>query len=241
MMDEHQRILKAYQTRQGRTRERFFGYENLAHVCRIHERHRETLRFLHITGYHPLSDLHILDVGCGDGNMLRQFLQWGAQPEQLAGIELRPEPVHKANYLNPNLDVRCGSATNLPWSDASFDLVCQHTVFTSILDPTMKQQIATEMSRVLRPGGAVLWYDFIYNNPRNPDVCGVKPGEIRQLFPGFQAYLRRITLVPFIARRLPKITLPVLYPLLASIPLLRTHCLGLLVKPPFCTVEQDHL
>ena len=163
--------------------------------------------------------------------MLRQFLQWGAMPERLAGIELRPEPVQRALCLNPNLDVRCGSAVELPWPDGSFDLVGQHTVFTSILDSSMKQQIASEMSRVLRLGGAVLWYDFMYDNPLNPDVRGVKAGEIRSLFPGFGIHLRRITLAPPIARRLPEFLLPTLYPLLAVVPLLRTHYLGLLIKP----------
>lgn len=231
--DEQQRIVQAYQSRQvqAQARVRFFEYEDLAHVCRIHERHRQTLRLLQVAGYHPLSNLDILDVGCGDGNMLRQFLQWGAVPERLAGIELRSEPVQKACYLNSNLDVRCGSATELPWPDASFDLVCQHTVFTSILDPEMKRQIAGEMNRVLRSGGAVLWYDFMYDNPRNPDVHGVKTDEIRLLFPGFGIHLHRITLAPPIARRLPESLLPVLYPLLAAISLLRTHYLGLLGKP----------
>ena len=239
MRDEHERILKAYQRLEARVQagENFFEYRDLAHVCRIHERYRVTLSLLKAAGYHPMSNLHILDVGCGDGNMLRQFLQWGAIPEHLAGIELRPEPVQKARHLNPNLDVRCGSAIELPWPDASFDLVCQHTVFTSILDSAMKQQIAAEMSRVLRPGGAVLWYDFMYNNPRNPDVRGVKADEIRALFPGFEIHLRRITLAPFIARRLPESFLPLFYPLLAAIPPLRTHYLGLLVKPTTATAE----
>lgn len=73
----------------------------------------------------------------------------GAAPECLVGIELRPEPVERARQINPNLDVRCGSAIELPWPDASFDLVCQHTVFTSILDSAMKQRGDSEMSRVL--------------------------------------------------------------------------------------------
>ncbi len=231
-MDERQRILNAYKTRQtrGQSRETFFGFENIAHVYRIHERYQKTLRLLKTHSYQPMSNLRILDIGCGDGNMLRQFLQWGAQPEHLAGIELRPEPVQKANQLNPNLDVRCGSATKLPWPDTSFDLVCQHTVFTSILDPAMKQQVASEISRVLHSGGAVLWYDFMYDNPRNPDVRGVKSDEIKLLFSGFKLHLQRITLAPFLGRRLPESLLPVLYPLLAAIPLLRTHYLGLLIK-----------
>jgi len=84
----------------------------------------------------------------------------------------------------------------------------------------------------------------MYDNPRNPDVRGVRAGEIRSLFPGFEIHLRRITLAPFIARRLPESLLPVLYPLLAAIPLLRTHYLGLLVKPmkPTAdTVEASYL
>lgn len=229
---EQVRIVEAYARRGARKAGsgEFFGHENVVHLLRIQERHRETLRLLAAYGFHPLSGMRILDVGCGDGNMLRQFLQWGAAPERLAGIELRPDPVQKARHFNPNLDVRCGSATELPWPDASFDLVCQHTALTSILDPAMKRQIATEMSRVLRPGGAVLWYDFMYNNPRNPDVRGVKAGEIRSLFPGFEIHLRRITLAPPIARCLPESLLPVLYPLLAAIPPLRTHYLGLFIK-----------
>jgi SAM-dependent methyltransferase len=152
-------------------------------------------------------------------------------PENLSGIELRPEPVDKARQLNPFLDILCGSAVDLPWSDDAFHLVCQHTVFTSILDTHMKAQVASEMDRVLRPGGAILWYDFMYDNPGNPDVRGIKAAEIRALFPHFDIRLRRITLAPPIARRLPERLLPVVYPLLSAIPILRTHYLGLLHKP----------
>jgi ubiquinone/menaquinone biosynthesis C-methylase UbiE len=123
------------------------------------------LRLLDACGLRTLTDLAILDVGCGDGNMLRRWLQWGAHPEHLAGIDLRADAVERARTLNPNLDVRLGSAEALPWQDESFDLVSQLTVFTSILDVAMKRRVATEMSRVLRSGGAVLWYDFAYNNP----------------------------------------------------------------------------
>lgn len=194
-------------------------------------RYRETLRLLTAADYHSLSNLRILDVGCGNGSMVRQFLEWGATLENLAGIELRPESVDDAYRLNPGLHIRCGSATALSWPDTSFDLVCQHTVFTSILDSVIKQQVAMEMSRVLSGGGAILWYDFMYNNPQNPNVRGVKAKEIRALFPGFKINLRRITLAPPIARRLPERFLPILYPILSALPPFCTHYLGLLIKP----------
>jgi SAM-dependent methyltransferase len=234
--DEHQRILKAYSSRNS-SGVTFFGYQNLAHVYRIHERWQMTMRLLYETGHHPLSELLILDIGCGNGNMLRHFLQWGANPNNLVGIELRPEPVELARRLSPHLDIRCGSAVALPFPDGYFDLVCQHTVFTSIKNASMKQQIAVELNRVLRPNGSVLWYDFLYDNPRNLDVKGIKFNEVKSLFPQYQVHGKRITLAPFIARRIPNPLLPILYPLLSVVWPLRTHFLGVLTKPD--TVRSD--
>ncbi len=190
----------------------------------------ETLRLLNTFGVQSLSEYNILDIGCGDGSFLRQLLQWGAKPKNLAGIDLRSGPVKLANLLNPNLDVICGSAVELPWSDETFDLVCLNTVFTSILDQEMKQQIVTEIDRILRSNGIILWYDYIFNNPMNPDVQGVKKREIHSLFPNYKIHLRKITLAPPIARRLPRPLLPILYPLLALIPFLRTHFIGIFLK-----------
>jgi SAM-dependent methyltransferase len=230
---EHKRILDSYERLEGRVQAgpRFFGYENLAHVYRVNQRHQETQRLLSACAFHPLTDVRILDVGCGNGNMLRQFLQWRATPSHLAGIELRAEPIEQARALNPGIDIRCGSAIEMPWENESFDLVCQHTVFTSILDDTMKRQIAAEMNRVLRPGGAVLWYDFFLNNPGNRDVKGIGKHELYSLFPQYKINLRKISLAPPIARRIPERLLPVVYPALAAIPLLRTHYLALCQKP----------
>ena len=50
----------------------------------------------------------------------------------------------------------------------------QSTCFTSILDQEMKKSIAREVLRVLKDEGIILWYDFRYNNPKNPDVKGIE-------------------------------------------------------------------
>jgi hypothetical protein len=93
----------------------------------------------------------------------------------------------------------------------------------------MRQCIATEMLRVLKPGGFVLWYDFFVDNPRNPDVRGVRRREIRKLFPGCQIHLRRITLAPPIGRLVGRYS-PFVYMLLSRSKTLCTHYLGLIKK-----------
>jgi ubiquinone/menaquinone biosynthesis C-methylase UbiE len=93
-----------------------------------------------------------------------------------------------------------GVAANLNFSDAQFDLVLQSTLFTSVLDLQIKKQIATEMRRVVKPDGLILWYDCHMNNPRNTDVEGVKKREIYELFSGCSIEPECITLAPPINR-----------------------------------------
>ena len=122
------------------------------------------------------------------------------------------------------------NAEQLGFPDGAFDLVLLFTVFTSILDDRMARSVAREVERVLKPGGAVVWYDFRYDNPWNPNVRGMTKATIRSLFADFELKLQMVTLLPPLARRLGRAT-SILYPVLAAVPLLRTHYLGLLVKP----------
>jgi hypothetical protein len=87
------------------------------------------------------------------------------------------------------------------------------------------------MWRWLRPGGAVVWYDFAVDNPRNPDVRGVPLARLRALFPEAAPIdVRRVTLAPPIARRVCRLH-PVLYRVFNALPLLRSHRLVWLGKP----------
>jgi SAM-dependent methyltransferase len=172
----------------------------------------------------------ILEVGCGRGYWLRQLIQWGAQPENLSGIDLMPDRLQDAIKLcPPQVSLTCGDASRLDFPDGSFSMVLQFTVFTSILDDVMKKQIAAEISRALKPGGALLWYDYFVSNPSNPNVRGVSRREIVRLFPGFSIFLKRVTLAPPITRVVAPVSTAV-YRLLSSLPQLRTHYLGFLQK-----------
>jgi SAM-dependent methyltransferase len=123
------------------------------------------------------------------------------------------------------LDVRVANGAALPFEDDCFDLALAFTMFSSIPDGSLRSEVAAEMVRVLRPGGAVLWYDF-WTNPVNDDVTALGLPEIERLFGRAPVDARRVTLAPPISRRLARFSV-LACELVAAIPVLRSHWLAL--------------
>ncbi|HVM92309.1 MAG TPA: methyltransferase domain-containing protein [Terriglobales bacterium] len=224
---EIERLRQVYEDRIQSKHASRYSRANPGHLYALQEREATMAALFHSIGVDSLAGLRILDVGCGSGATLRQYLDYGASPEQLWGIDLLPVFAEKARSLN--LQVTVGSASDLPFPDCSFDLISQFTLFTSVLDPGMKRQIAHEMDRALKPGGKLLWYDFAVDNPNNPNVRGVRLAEVRSLFPGYSITSRRITLVPPLGRMLGRLG-PAVYLLVSRVRFLCTHYLCLLEK-----------
>ena len=172
----------------------------------------------------------ILEVGCGDGFWLAEFVKWGGDPNKITGIDIDQDRVVEARKRVPvTLTVDCGNGASLPYPDNSFDIVLQSTVFTSLLDSHMRQRVASEMKRVVSIDGVILWYDFYVNNPKNPHVRRVGRGELRQLFSGCEIRVKRITLAPPLARFFAPWSVA-LCGFLEIFPFLRTHYLATIRK-----------
>lgn len=224
------RIRAAYLGRQESGRERRYTFSEYAHVLRVEEM-QSRMAFLIATHLGPdLSRKRILEVGCGTGYWLRHFIQIGAQPENLFGIDLLPEKIAQAKLLCPRgVHLECQNASRISRGNDFFDLAFQATVFTSVLDFEMKRALACEIARVLKRGGYLCWYDFFVNNPRNPDVRAVGKKEILKLFPGFRVHLERLSVAPPLGRILNKIS-PLAYHVASAMKVFSTHYLGLLEK-----------
>lgn len=189
------------------------------------EKERALVRWIEGAGLAPVQNRRLLEIGCGSGANLLQFLQLGFLPENIVGNELLAERAALARRFVPtNTQILTGDASALDLPEASFDVVYQSTVFTSILDNAFQEKLANRMWHLVRPGGGVLWYDFIYNNPANPDVSGVTLRRIRELFPSGELTVSRLTLAPPVARRVTALH-PSLYTLFNVFPFLRTHIL----------------
>jgi len=183
LAEEIARLEAEYERRDGYNtcsgRYRYFNEAALQHAQSLE---RVLLTLLKRHDFSALSEKKILDVGCGAGSRLRRFLEYGALPAHLAGIDLLIPRVEYARRQHSVIDYQVGSAHELPYADATFDLVMSFVVFSSILDETLQRRIADEMWRVRRAGGLILVYDFVYSNPRNRAVIGFDPRKVKQLF-----------------------------------------------------------
>ena len=194
-------------------------------LARVHERQRATTDLLKAHGIHALDGLDVMEVGCGNGGNLVEFIQFGASPERMVGTELLADRLVQARRLLPeSVRLFSGDASVLPFGDAAFDIVYQSTVFSSILDDGLQSRLASAMWRWVRPGGGVLWYDFTVDNPSNRDVRGVPLRRVKTLFPQARIAVRRVTLAPPIGRRVCRVH-PRAYDVFNLFPFLRTHLL----------------
>jgi ubiquinone/menaquinone biosynthesis C-methylase UbiE len=230
-MDELERIKKVYEKRKIEQKDKVYSYFNKGSLFIIHQREKALLDILNKFNYSDLTNKKILDIGCGTGGTLRRFIDYGAKPENLYGIDLLEDRIEVAKELHPKINFIWGNAENLPYPDEFFDIVMQFTVFTSILDTEMKRKIASEMIRVLKNDGMIIWYDYHINNPQNPDVRGVKRKEIYELFPNYEIVLKHVTLAPPITRKIAPFSF-ILCSILEKIPFLCTHYLGIIRRKP---------
>jgi len=90
---------------------------------------------------------HILDVGCGTGGNLRMLSNFG----EAEGVDISTDAVSLC--CERGLNVKLGTAEELPFDDASFDLVTALDVVEHLDDDVAGLR---EMRRLLRPGGYVL-------------------------------------------------------------------------------------
>jgi SAM-dependent methyltransferase len=100
----------------------------------------------------------VLDVGCGAGVEVVRFARAGAR---VTGVDIAPSAIALAqqNLAQQGLTaiLKVADGEQLPFADASFDLVFAHGVVQYTGDD---RRMVSEIHRVLRPGGLAIFQGY---------------------------------------------------------------------------------
>lgn len=169
--------------------------------------------------------LKLLEVGAGVGLNLSFFHSIGFKYSNVFANELLEDRFEKLKNDYPEITAIAGDASEIIL-DEKFDIVFQSTVFTSILSDKLRTALAAKMFNLTNENGIVLWYDFVYNNPKNKNVRKVTKNEIKTLFPHAKKFeFYKVTLAPPIGRRVGK-----WYNFFNKFSFLRTHIIAVIHK-----------
>jgi ubiquinone/menaquinone biosynthesis C-methylase UbiE len=110
----------------------------------------------------------VLEIGCGIG-LVSAYLA-NQYNMTVYGTDFDPEEIQMAKEFcsgGPGLYFQVEDGAKLSFSDSCFDLVVSQNVFHHIPD---WPKAVDEISRVLRPGGCLIWQDLVF------------PGWLKKLF-----------------------------------------------------------
>lgn len=228
-MSDLERLKIEYERRKNSlTQQTLYSLFNSASLFAVQQRQQQMLNLLRYQGIDSLKDKNILEMGCGNGGVLLEYLTYSAESNKIVGIDLLHDRLLDGSKRFPSFRLTCADGQKLPFKEKEFDIVLQYTAFSSVLDPQVKANMAKEMLRVLTKNGIVIWYDF-WLNPINPETAGIKPNEIKALFPNCDYTFRKITLAPPITRRIIKVS-QILCMLLEKMTIFNSHYLAI-IKP----------
>ncbi|CAJ1356406.1 unnamed protein product [Effrenium voratum] len=108
----------------------------------------------------PAEGESCLDVGCGPGFLVEQLKAAVGEKGAVTGVDYSEAMVRAARLRCPAVKLLQASAEELPFPDASFDLVTITQVLVYVPDPG---KALSEVKRVLKSGGRVLILDSIWS------------------------------------------------------------------------------
>jgi 2-polyprenyl-6-hydroxyphenyl methylase/3-demethylubiquinone-9 3-methyltransferase len=129
-----------------------------------------------------LSQVRLLDVGCGGGVLTEEFAALGCQ---VTGIDISPKSIAVAQahaaISGLSIDYRVGSGTSLSFEEHNFEAVSCCDVLEHIRD---WEQVIAEVGRVLVPGG-LFFFDTINRTTKSnvTFIYGLQELSLTKLMP----------------------------------------------------------
>lgn len=176
---------------------------------------------------------HILDLGCGDGQLTARMIAAGSH---VRGVDASASMVAAAR--NRGIQADEASAEKLPYSTASFDAVFSNAALHWVRD---QDEMMAEVHRVLKPGGR-----FVAEMGGHGNIAAIRVALISVLekhgfgdaedgvnyYPAPAAYTRRLEYHRFRVERIALIPRPTVLEVGGMAAWLRTFRRGVLEKLP---------
>lgn len=146
-----------------------------------------------ITSIVDFNNKKILDVGCGEGVWLKQFLKYTSS-DNIFGTDIDSESIHKAIESTPEIksfNLRVSKSENMDFADNFFDIVFQNEVLEHVQDDL---QTIKECLRILKPGGYLILF--------TPNSGW--PFETHGIFYNGKYYWGNIPLLPWLPKSIQK-------------------------------------
>lgn len=152
MSHEIEKIALRYQRRASIPKDRYSRLNPVVNLM-VQERQTALIQLFSQIGLKSLADLSVFEIGCGSGANLLELIELGATPSCLVGNELLMDRLAIARARLPaSVRLILGDASRLDLSSASYDIVYQSTVFSSILDDRLQETLANKMWDLVKPG-----------------------------------------------------------------------------------------
>lgn len=111
--------------------------------------------------------MNILDIGCGTGSLLKLYREDGCK---VTGIDSSPSMLKICESKLDGLgEIHLGNASNLPFSDESFDLVLSILTIHE-MSPVVRFSVMKEAKRVLKKSGRYIIYEYNVGEIKFPQI-----------------------------------------------------------------------
>ncbi len=130
----------------------------------------------------PTAPAKLLDIGCGPGVYLSLLSKHPKLADyQLSGLDLSPEMVSYAKFSFRTTDWKQGNVYEMPYPDASFDVIHTSFVFIHLTNP---EAALKEIYRVLKPNGILYVVDVNDDTFDGPPVIKRMVHKHKQVYEG---------------------------------------------------------
>lgn len=220
MSEDFDDITTKYEKRKLAVSEKKNKMEIVFNRCMVEERNEIYAEIISRYFRNP-SEIKILEIGAGSGGNIIYFQSLGVKPENCFANDIIPERAEQLNSNLPGSTITSCNALDLDYNN-EFDIVFQSTVFTSVQKHQNRELLVDKMCSMVKSDGILLWYDFLYDNPKNKDVSGISKRKTISLFKNCNLiYYKKVTLAPPIGRRVGRF-----YRFFNFFPFLRSHCIA---------------